>query len=805
MDKTIAQVAHSQCTGCGACYNKCPVNAIEMKADSEGFLFPRVDSDKCINCGLCLKTCPVVEPAYDNRPEPACYAVMASDEIRKKSSSGGVFTLLAEWMLDQGGVVCGAAYTDDCYSVEHIIATNRDELQRLRGSKYVQSNTGLVYTRVKEYLDNGMPVLFTGTPCQVAAVNSFLGKPYGNLYTLDLVCHGVPSPAVYGKFLEDQEKKYCSKVTSVCFRDKTIEPWNHCIKIEFENGQSYEKKKNECAFLKAFLQLMSVRKSCGNCPFATLPRQGDLTIADFWNAARFDPKLDDRKGTSLVLANNGNGQVLLKVLQNTSILFHEAPLDYAVKNNAQIKYSSVLHPHRVRFFDLLNIYHYDFEKAVDYGLHRRFDIGYIGWWYGQNYGSAMTSYAINRVLNSMGKTVLMLDWPILAEKAPAHFADTKTRRFAKHFYEQSMITRMADYKRFNYHCDTFVVGSDQLWNWYSNRDIGTYYYFLDFVDDWRKKIAYSTSFGHDNVYYPEEMRLKISYLLNRFDAISVREKSAVEVCRRDFNVDAVQTMDPVFLCSMEDYDKAIALSNVEITQPYVLAYILNPTDEKMESIRYVASQLHLPYHVILDGQDDFEKLKALANDPNVLENIEIADWLKYFKNAEYVITDSFHGFCYSIIFSRNMAVFPNKLRGLARFDTLSQSAGLEDRLFYSKEALIKKAPWTKPVDFDQVRGRMQPQIDYSIRWLKDALDMPKQSPTSKELELKHLLEDREKLCRLESENRKLNERINTLNDNTSKPEAGQCTLKAKFKDLLRPTYYRIRQILRNLKWRIFRK
>lgn len=809
MDKTINQVSHEQCTGCGACYNKCPVNAIEMKPDSEGFSFPHIDTQKCINCGQCLKVCPVAITKYENQSEPPCYAVMANDEIREKSSSGGVFTLLAEWMIDQGGVVCGAAYTEDCYAVEQIIVINRDDLHKLRGSKYVQSSTGMIYNQVKEYLDADTPVLFTGTPCQIAAINSFLGKSYDKLYTLDLVCHGVPSPTVYTKFIKEQENKHGSKAVRVSFRDKSVVKWDHSITIEFEDGQAYKKKRNECAYLKSFLKLLTIRKSCGNCPFAKLPRQGDMTIADFWDIHRFNPKYDDRKGTSMVLTNNDKGKAMLEVLRRQSILCEEAPLEHAIKYNAQLKYSSLLHPRRARFYDLLDTYNYGFEKAVDYGMNRRFDIGYIGWWYGANYGSAMTSYALNRVLKSMGKTVLMLEWPVLPGETSNKKPNTKTRRFANHFYETSMRYPIDQYSMFNYHCESFVVGSDQLWNWYSNRDVGTYHFFLDFADDQHKKIAYSTSFGHGHVHYPENMRLKVSYYLQRFDAISVREKSGITVCSRDFNVDAVQTVDPVFLCSMDDYEEAIALSKVTIDEPYVLAYILNPTKEKIDSVRYTAQQMNLPYHIILDGQDDFEKLKQQADDPNVLENVEIADWLKYFKYASYVITDSFHGFCYSIVFGRNMSVFPNKLRGLARFESLSQMTGLEDRLVYSKEELILKAPWKKPIDFDRVKEQMQPEIEYSYNWLKNALEMRKLPPSTKELELKQLLETQEKLNRLENEHKQLDNHVNSLTHRVNKVDVAvkqdSRSIKSRMKDILRPYYHKTKQILRKLKWKLFHK
>lgn len=767
MDNTIRQVAHDQCTGCGACLNKCPKNAIQMKPDKEGFLFPEI-TNACIECGACLKVCPVLQPDYSNNKEPLCRAVMASDEIREKSSSGGVFSLLAQWILEQDGIVCGAANSDDNYSVSHVIVTREDGLAPLRGSKYVQSDIGDVYSRIRVYLLAGKKVLFTGTPCQVAGLNSYLGKRYDSLYTLDLVCHGVPSPGLYRQFIQELESEYGSKAKRISFREKKLVGWDVSTTVEFEDGQVYAKKRNECPYMKSFLKLLTLRECCGQCPFAALPRQGDLTIADFWDVHRYKPELDDRKGTSMVLCNNEKGEIMLEVLKNKAMRFENAPLDHAIKYNAQIKYSSILHPHRKRFFDLLYTYHYNVKKAVDYGMNRRFDVGLVGWWYGANYGSALTSFALNRVLKSMGKTVLMLEWPIVSGDVPKSKPNTATRRFANHFYEQSMMYPISEYSRFNYHCDSFVVGSDQLWNWYSNRDVGTYHFFLDFVDANRRKIAYSTSFGHEYVYYPQEMRLKVGYYLSRFDAISVREKNAVEVCRRDFNVDAIQTMDPVFLCDQNSYDEAIALSKVSINEPYVLAYILNPTQEKIKAIRLVAEKMGLPYHIILDGQENFEKNKRIANDDRILEPVEIADWLKYIKNASYVVTDSFHGFCYSVVFKRNMSVFPNQLRGLDRFNSLAEMTDLTDRLVYSYHEFEEKKPWENEIDFNTVTKLMQPEIERSYLWLQNSLNQRKLPPNVKTLQYEEIdkLAKRKPECeeidRLKKRESELERQINDL-------------------------------------------
>lgn len=749
MKNTIASIAHDKCTGCGACVNSCPKHAITMQPDPEGFLFPAINHELCIDCGKCIKVCPLEIDFDANRAAPECYAVWADDTTRAKSSSGGVFSLLANWVLEQKGAVIGAAYAEDCYSVHHVVVEQEQDLVKLRGSKYVQSDTGRAYTRAKEILQEGRYVLFTGTPCQIAGLYGYLGKSYANLYTLEVVCHGVPAQGVFEKFIREKENEFGSKAVMVNMRDKTVAAWDPALSIRFANGKKGTWKRNESAYLKVFLNLMDIRPGCGSCKFARLPRTADLTIADFWDIHRYDPKLDDRKGTSAVLVNNAKGQFLLEQIKARAKLCEKAPLEHAIKYNAQIKYSSVHSKKRSRFYSLLNDNHYSFEKAADYALNAKYDIGYVGWWYGLNYGSALTSFALNRVLTQMGKTVLMLDFPIVDRPVPSKKSNTHARRFARQYYDESPLTALDDYAKYNAQCDTFLVGSDQLWNWWSNRDVKTFWYFLDFVDNQHKKIAYSTSFGHEQVYYPEDLRLKVCYYLQRFDAISTREKSGVNVCRTDFDVDATHTIDPVFLCDLKHYAAAAEKSAMKPETQYVIAYILNPTEEKRNAIRLVAQELGLPYHIILDGQGNFEELRQQMDDPNVLENIGVEDWLKYMMNASYVVTDSYHGFCFSIIFSRPMSVFPNKLRGLTRFEDLANLTGLGSRFEYSYEDLVSHAPWTKPVDFDTIHRSLRDFQEFSYQWLTDALEARKKQTKSKELLLWKILEHDQRLYKLE--------------------------------------------------------
>ena len=725
MNNSVLKISEHSCTGCGACYNKCPAGAIRILPNKDGYIVPQIDGTKCTDCGACLRACPAVSDTSSNIEKPRCLAVCASDEIRQKSSSGGVFTLLAEAVFEMGGVVFGSAFTDDFYGAEHRVATNMDELSPLRGSKYVQSNIGTTYRQAKEYLEQGRAVLYTGCPCQIAGLYGYLGKDYDKLYTADLVCHGVPSASLLERFVKEEEEKVGAKATYLSFRDKAISPWgDYRCAIDFDNGEKYRKGRNECAWFKSFLGVISMRKSCGSCKFASLPRRGDVTMADFWDIHRYNESFDDKKGTSLVLVNNSKGAELLERIKPKTKLFEDAPLDHAIEYNRQICYSSVLHKYRDHFLKALDVN--TFENAVELArINPVYDVGFIGWWYGKNWGSMMTCFALNRALTDLGNTVLMLPFPD-KERSDSRKQGEYVRNVAERFYNEAPNCNLENYHMFNHKCKTFVVGSDQLWNWWSNNDIGSYYYFGDFVESSHKLIAYSTSFGHETGYYPEDMIGKISLLLSKFDAISVREESGIDILNNKFGIDAELALDPVFICWPKHYEELVSLSSVELNEKFALAYLLNPNEEKVNSIKHTAAQLGLPYKIIVDGQEDFENLKSMTNDDeNVIRLERLEDWLNYFYNAEHIVTDSFHGFCFSMIFKKQSTIFPNKLRGLARFETIDSLTGLGSRFVYSFDEVKRKALWKKKINYAKIGAKLGPHIERSVQWLRDALSCKK--------------------------------------------------------------------------------
>jgi coenzyme F420-reducing hydrogenase beta subunit len=296
------------CCGCENCSNVCPVNAINMKQDSEGFQYPMVDNNKCIDCGNCYKICPMInnnEKIIGKLSKPISYAVKnKNNEIRYKSRSGGVFTALSNLILKQNGVVYGCILNNNFEAV-HIRADNYVDRDKMRGSKYVQSRMEDIQKKIGLDLKNGKTVLFTGTSCQVKGIrNSIPHNLQDKLFCVDIVCHGVPSPKIWKEYLEFQRKKYGKVIDGVDFRNKKIYGWREHVESIFIDGKRYDSK----IYTNLFYNHVIIRPSCFNCPFKSIYHPGDITIADCWGIENAIPDFDDDKGVSLVLINNYKGK-----------------------------------------------------------------------------------------------------------------------------------------------------------------------------------------------------------------------------------------------------------------------------------------------------------------------------------------------------------------------------------------------------------------------------------------------------------------------------------------------------------------
>ncbi len=341
------------CCGCGACANVCPKNCIELKSDKEGFLYPKIDKEKCVDCGLCEKVCPIANSESRSESVLKSYAAFSPDnELRKKSSSGGMFSLFANIILDKGGVVYGAAF-DNKFLVHHVGIESKDELYKLQGSKYLQSRTENTFKEVKENLNKGRYVLYTGTACQIAGLKSFLRKDYEKLYTVDVLCHGVPSPKVWKKYLAEQEKIHGADVTKAFFRNKDTGWKSYSVELEFSNSKKYTKTFGQEMFMKLFLQNICLRPSCHDCKFKSLERESDITIGDAWGIENHSPEMNDNMGVSVVLVHSQKGIELFDAIKE-NIKLKEVKKDVLLPPSADSRKSVLPHRNRKKFFEMLN-------------------------------------------------------------------------------------------------------------------------------------------------------------------------------------------------------------------------------------------------------------------------------------------------------------------------------------------------------------------------------------------------------------------------------------------------------------------
>lgn len=322
------------CTGCMACANVCAVNAISMLPDGEGFLRPSVNDQLCVKCGRCTSVCPQINPSERPVGSKKVYACwIRSKRLRKNSTSGGAFTALAKEVLQKGGSVFGAGFNENMVVCHKQIDSARD-LCELRGSKYVQSDIGESFRQIKKCLRDGRLVLFSGTACQVDGLYRFLGSRYeGQLWTIDLVCHGVPSPMVYRDYLSYMQERYGASAIGVWFRNKEPGWYVFGMKIRFSNGREYKADTYRDPFIRGFLRELYLRPSCHQCSYAGVNRIADITLADFWGyheTCRADRDYD--KGISMVMLNSTNGQSLF-VSASRALHVWERPIEQAVRGN----------------------------------------------------------------------------------------------------------------------------------------------------------------------------------------------------------------------------------------------------------------------------------------------------------------------------------------------------------------------------------------------------------------------------------------------------------------------------------------
>lgn len=360
-----------ECCGCSACNSACPKECIVMQPDAEGFVYPVVDTSLCIDCGLCNKVCPL-ENYKEVKIDSKVYAAQSKkQDILSVSASGGIFSHLALDVIANGGVVFGARYADDFKSVMHYKAANTTDIRHAFSSKYAQSNMLKCYKEVKDELKRGTHVLFSGTPCQIDGLKCYLRKDYENLFTADLICHGVPSGLVLRKYVEFLEKRYKSTVSAINMRDKKSGWRKVRVKFTFASGKEIIDTEDSNLWFRYFSQHFLLRPSCHKCPYTTVNRKGDITIADYWGIEQQHPenKFDVDRGVSLVLVNGERGE---KMFDNISkeIDYIESSMDKCIIKQPQLQHTADASVRRESFSKAVSKHSFQYLaiRYLDYGF-----------------------------------------------------------------------------------------------------------------------------------------------------------------------------------------------------------------------------------------------------------------------------------------------------------------------------------------------------------------------------------------------------------------------------------------------------
>lgn len=687
------------CTGCEACFNICPQNAIIMVENNEGFKFPSIDINKCTKCGLCIRKCPKIHPNYNNDNTPEAYAYMSDDINRLKSSSGGAFFTLANHFINNNDFVAGAVF-DDKWNVKHIVSDKLEDVEKMRDSKYTQSSINKCYKTIKDILTTNKKVLFSGTPCQIAGLKAYLGKNYDNLYCVDIICHGVNSPKIFRKYLS--EKFNLDEIEKIKFRDKTQNGWGAGLTIKTKNQLFYEDSTTNI-FYQLFWTNIMLRDSCTDCKFNKVPRQGDITIGDYWG---LDDKYNDKLGTSVVLINNKHGEYLLNILTQNKKLLKKVEFSSTYKSNRNIIESSKCNiTKRSQFYK--NIDTMSIEENYFSTFKNGADCMILNFWSAGNYGAILTCFGTQCMLEKLGQNAKVINYiPEIGQ----NYQNSFCKKFADNYLNLSEpVENYDDFINLNENCNTFIVGPDQVFNYNITRTHHTNtsenIYLLDFVKSGNKKISYAPSFGEPHFNGNEKEKQFFDYYIKKFDAISVREDAGTKILNDDFNVKAQRLIDGAFHIPQSMLE--------QMTETY-------KTEEKYIAVFVFGIYKNEKWYkdIIKNIQD---KLKIPVKE---FSGSTVEEWLAYIKNAQFVAAGSYHAIVFSIIFNVPFVQIKTDLLAQSRFETLFNIFNIEDNtinrydLNYDYNNILINRDW------DNINSKIKLYVEQAEEWMANAIKTP---------------------------------------------------------------------------------
>ena len=578
--------------------------------------------------------------------------------------------------------------------MKHIIIDNPEDLKKLRGSKYVQSFISeTLYKDIKNYLDSGRWVLFSGVPCQVSGLKKYLGKDYDTLLTVDIICSKVPPKKLFDKFLKDTYGD--GEITDIKFRDKN-NGWNCSTTTITVNGIEQKSR----MWFKMYLNSLSMNESCVSCKYMSVDRVSDITIGDFWGIEKVRPDLNDKKGTSCVLVNTNKGKLIFDSLE--WCMKEKMTTKNAVDGNRALCVPFIPHQNRTLFGARMD--KNNFSELVENSLSNDFNVGILNWWWNSNRGAILTCYAIHEVVKDLGFN------PTVIKHIPFNYyhdvyKGSISEKFAsKYLNLTEWCHSRIDMRRLNDKFGTFMVGSDQVWRHSLNWFLQDFYY-LNFANIKKNLVSCAASFGVPEFSGNDTVVSMVKYYFSRFNHISVREEDAVDLLKNKFGAEGTFILDPVFLIDSNAYLKIADNCDDKTTEPFIAYYLIHPNKEKFKIVKDIANKLGVK---AID-------IKA--------EGKDVEYWLYHIKNAELVVSDSFHASSFSVIFNTKfLTIFNAKID--SRFGTLSQISGLNNRF----DNLCTDLDW------EDIANKFKPLQEFSISWLRNALESPNNKVVSKEQE-----------------------------------------------------------------------
>lgn len=736
-----------ECCGCSACQTICSNNAISLKEDTQGFLYPFVDRKLCVECGLCRTVCPITASKTECFPAESYSAMKHKEDcIRADSRSGGFFAELAKKVLEKQGIVYGAAFMDDL-SVAHIRIDQITDIKRLQGSKYVQSRLEDNFHKVVDDLEHGKLVLFSGTPCQTDGLSKLLKKMnIGNekLILLDIVCHGVPSPKLYRDYIDYCERTIGASAIAFNFRDKE-KGWRAHVESITVLKNGFPSKIFSDHYTDLFYQHNSLRPICYQCPYTCFERSSDLTVADYWGVEKYMPDFDDDKGVSLVIAHTLKGRRWIEEIKSSFVtkeLVQSQCEQPALKSPAEYgkHYSSFWDDYQKRGMQYV-ITKYCVKKRTETKktslVHT---VGILTFHRAHNYGAMLQAWALRTHLQKCGYQAEIIDyrckeiensykfipWQIIPVYNQFKTPDDPKRGVKMYLKVWKDIIptlfiwwrRWANFNLFiikqlhlwgkglsydkmegiNY--DAVICGSDQIW---ATQDPAYYAAFKTNA----KKIAYAPSMG--NRVFSPEIHSTIYKWMHGFSDLSVREPSMIPYLEGAFGVTPkAVTLDPTLLLYGNDYDLLLPAVK-RVKKAYIFCYCVVEDDNMVELAKTLATQKGYALYVLRSWKrkDVTEQIQDAYSGPQ--------QFLAYIKNAEFVVTNSFHGTVFSILYHKLFySVYEEGMNN--RIEDLLNSLNLQER--HIRNSLPDQEI---SIDWKAVEQLLDKMRETSFRFLDEAL------------------------------------------------------------------------------------